>query len=574
MSAGADASYCWWKHGVVYQIYPRSFFSLIRGDDEGGKGVLGIDRPCATSGGGGRIGTLLGIRAKLDYIDALGVAAIWLSPVQPSPNADFGYDQSNYCDVDPTLGSKRDFKDLVTECHERGIRVILDGVFNHTSDQHAWFAESRRSKTSSKRDWYVWRKEIPNNWKANFGGGAWTRDSKFTGEYYLHSFLPTQPDLNWRNPEVVAAVLESMKYWLDIGVDGFRLDVFNCYFKDEKLRSNPRRWDPLGLAGAALFPFISQHHIHDRDQVGDMLRVLKQMRCLIDKKPGRMLVGETLDETFLYKNAAQYCGRDKLNLAFNFRLLHASWGATSFRKAILQWTRALGKGWPTWVVSNHDMRRHASRWGVRSRKTTDERMKLVALLLMTLRGTPFLYYGEELGMRDASVPKCKIVDPPGVRYWPFYKGRDGCRTPMQWDGSMYGGFSNGNPWMVLNKDAAVRNVKRQSEDNGSVLGTYRDVIALRKRHKVLQTGSMDIPEENEKSLLVFYRKSKQRVAIILNFGRRRSVDLRSHFRDTTTVSLLYSTAYGHHKKALLSLSNDSSSIELCKNEGVVILGDA
>ena len=424
-------SYCWWKHGTVMQVYPRSYRHCARAESERCDGKkLGFD------GDGRAVGTLRGIIESLDYLsNTLGVDALWLSPIQPSPNADFGYDQSDYVGVDSMYGCEKDFDELVSECHAREMKIILDGVFNHTSDQHPWFIASRSSTKSEKRDWYIWSDRVPNNWKANFGGSAWTKDES-SGQYYLHSFLPSQPDLNYRNPAVVDAVLDCMRFWLDKGVDGFRLDVFNCYFKDEWMRSNPRRYDPIGLAGALFFPFISQHHIRDRDQVHYMLQVLKRMRNLVDEKPGRMLVGETLDETFLYKNASQYCGSDKLNLAFNFRLLHSSWGAARFRRAIEQWTSALDEeGWPTWVVSNHDMKRHATRWSARTPAKTDLRMKLIALMLMTLRGTPFLYYGEEIGMREASVPKSRIVDPPGKRYYPFYKGRDGCRTPMQWNGS-------------------------------------------------------------------------------------------------------------------------------------------
>ena len=334
-----SSSPSWIRSAVLYQIYPRSFLE----DDSRSSGV----------------GSIVGITSKLPYLHSLGVNVLWLSPIQPSPNADYGYDQSSYCDVDPSFGTLDDFKDLVNKAHGLSMKVLMDGVFNHTSDQHDWFKESRSSKTNPKRDWYIWRDRAHlNNWKANFGGPVWTLCPS-TNEYYLHSFLPAQPDLNWRNPAVVDAVLQVMNFWYDLGVDGFRLDVFNCYYKHPHLPSNPRRWDPLGLLAALVFPFVSQHHLHDRDQA-DLFPALARLRSLADSRDA-LLLGETLDERFTYALAPSYQGPGKLHMAFNFKLLHSRWGAQSFHSAVTSWSASVA--WPNWVLSNHDMPRHASRAG-------------------------------------------------------------------------------------------------------------------------------------------------------------------------------------------------------------------
>ena len=449
----------WWKTGAVYQIYPRSF------QDTDGDGI----------------GNLSGIEQRLDYIARLGVQAIWLSPVHPSPQADFGYDVADYLGVDPIFGSLDDLLRLIREAHARGLKVLLDGVFNHTSDAHAWFQDSRASRTSAKRSWYLWRDGVnggpPNNWASTFGGSAWTFDEA-TGQYYLHSFLPSQPDLNWREPAVVDAVLAVLQTWFERGVDGFRLDVFNCYLKDATLRSNPRRWHPGGL----FYGYIGQHHVHDRDQP-DLSDVLGRMRSLADAH-GAVLVGETLDENFRYEKAGDYVGAQLLHMDFHFGLLHSRWSAKALLHGIsAQLERLPSDGWPTWVLSNHDFKRHPTRWG-----GGDARAKATAVLATCLRGTPFLYYGEELGMPEARLRRSEIVDPPGKRFWPFFKGRDGARTPMQWDGSERGGFTEGVPWLPLGSDVAERSVASQEGDGLSVLETYRSLLALRKSFAALAAG--------------------------------------------------------------------------------------
>ncbi|MFH1464210.1 MAG: alpha-amylase family glycosyl hydrolase [Pseudomonadota bacterium] len=444
---------------VIYQVYPRSFM------DSNGDGI----------------GDLQGIIARLDHLADLGVDALWLSPIQRSPDRDFGYDIADYCDVDPRYGTLADFDALVAACRARGMGVILDGVFNHTSDRHPWFQESRASRDNPKADWYLWR-EQRNNWASTFGGSAWAWDAA-RGQHYLHSFLEEQPDLNWRNPEVVAAVEEVLRFWLARGVAGFRLDVFNCYLKHPDLPSNPRTWNPAGL----LYGYIGQRHVHDRDQP-DLGAALTMLRRVVDEAPGRLLVGETLDEDRRYRKAAGYCGPgpDRLHLTFNFHLLRSRWSAPAFRKAITAWAEAVGpEGLPTWVLSNHDFPRHATRWGGR---WPDERARLAAMLSLTLRGVPFLYYGEEIGMQEARLTRSQLQDPVGRRFWPFHRGRDGCRTPMQWDAGDHAGFSAASPWLPLHPDHTGRTVAAQEGDPCSVLSTYRDLIALRRRLPALTRG--------------------------------------------------------------------------------------
>ncbi len=533
----------WWKRGVVYQIYPRSFM------DSDGDGV----------------GDLTGIAGRLDHLADLGVDAIWLSPIQPSPDADFGYDISDYCDVHPQYGDLAAFDALIAACRERGLRVVLDGVFNHSSDQHAWFIESRSSRDNPRSDWYLWRDGrggpgetgAPNNWASTFGGGGWAYCAE-RQQYYFHSFLKQQPDLNWRNPAVVAAIEGVLRFWLARGVDGFRLDVFNCYLKHPDLPSNPRTWNPAGL----VYPYIGQRHLHDRDQE-DMRVALRMMRRVVDEQPGRFLVGETLDEDRRYRKAARYAGpgADQLHLAFNFHLLRSRWSARAFHEAIAAWTAALGPdGWPTWVLSNHDFPRHASRWGGR---WSDARCRLAAILAMTLRGTPFLYYGEELGMREHRLPRAEIQDPVGKRFWPVHRGRDGCRTPMQWHGSARAGFTTGEPWLPLNPDHSERHVAGQREDPSSVLSTYRDIIALRRRLPVLQAGAMVLPDAPHPEVLSYTRHlDDASVRVLLNMSPRPQ-----RFPVSDQRHLLYGT----HPGRLVEIPG--GELELDPHEGLVLASE-
>ena len=470
----------WYHTGAVYQIYPRSF------QDSDGDGI----------------GDLPGLLSRLDYIQSLGMAAVWLSPVHPSPQADFGYDVADYIGIDPIFGTLDDMDRLIAECHARGLKVILDGVFNHTSDQHAWFQASRSSRDDPKRDWYIWRDTVPNNWASTFGGSAWTHDEA-TNAYYLHSFLPSQPDLNWRNPDVVNAVLDVLRFWFERSIDGFRLDVFNCYLKDAELRRNPTRWQPAGL----LYRYIGQHHIHDRDQP-DLPAALGRMRAVADEYDA-VLIGETLDERFRYDRAADFVGDDQLHMAFHFALLHSRWSSKKLARAIRSQLDALpDDGWPTWVLSNHDFKRHPTRWG-----GGDARAIAAACLALTLPGTPFLYYGEEMGMVEGRLKKDQIVDPPGKRFWPIFKGRDGARTPMQWTSE--GGFTTGTPWLPMNADHPTRHVAGQEEDPMSVLNAYRALLRLRQDHVALRDGRIEWPARDHEAVLSFERGADAEVVRVL-----------------------------------------------------------
>ena len=491
------ADYSWWRDGVIYQIYPRSF---------------------ADSDGDG-LGDLGGLLAHLDYLSDLGIDAIWLSPVYPSPDRDFGYDVSDYVSIDSRFGTLADFDELIKQAHQHGLRVIMDMVMNHTSDRHPWFQESRSSRTNPKRDWYIWRDPVParfpfgrrqpNNWQASFGGPAWEYDP-VTGQYYLHLFTKEQPDVNWRNPLVRQAQLEAFRFWLDRGVDGFRLDVFNAYFKHPDLADNP---PAFGLRG-----FDRQRHIHDIDQP-DMLPLLEELRRLLDSFPERYAVGETYEAS--PQKTVLYSGPQKLHAAFSFDFtsipLIYPFTPRWLMKKILRRETVLNEAgvWPTNVLSNHDLPRAASRY---AHGENDALAKIAMALLLTLRGTPFMYYGEEIGMRDIRLSRKEILDPPGKKYWPIYQGRDGCRAPMQWDAGVNAGFSNGHPWLPLHSDFKGRNVTLQKEDPNSLLNFTRDLLRLRKQYPALHAGDF-IPVQASGGVLAYIRRTEaQSILVALNFS--------------------------------------------------------
>jgi alpha-glucosidase len=480
--------FLWWQDGVIYQIYPRSF------SDSNGDGM----------------GDLAGITARLDYLADLGIDAIWLSPFYPTPDKDFGYDVSDYTNVDPRFGSLADFDQLVAEAHQRGIRIILDLVLNHTSDQHPWFLESRSSLMNPKRDWYIWR-DHPNNWQASFGGKAWEFDS-LTGQYYLHLFTKEQPDVNWRNPEVRKAQLDVFRFWLGRGADGFRLDVFNAYFKHPDLPNNPPK---IGLRG-----FDRQRHIYDIDQP-EMMPFLNEMRAQLDTFPERYAVGETYFAS--PQKTVSYCGPNRLHAAFSFDFtthdLSYPWNPHWVIKQVLKREKNLNAAgvWPTTVLSNHDLPRAASRY---SPGEDDTQAFLAMALLLTLRGTPFMYYGEEIGMRDIHLKRNEILDPPGKKYWPLYKGRDGCRAPMQWDDSAFAGFSSHKPWLPLHPDYQERNVSTQQIDPGSLFTFTKKLLALRKEIPALCRGEFE-PLDSVPGMLAYMRRSEeQSVLVAMNFSGR------------------------------------------------------
>jgi alpha-glucosidase len=489
-----DADFLWWRDGVIYQIYPRSF---------------------ADSNGDG-IGDLPGITARLDYLARLGIDAIWLSPVYPSPDADFGYDISDYLDIDPKFGDLEDFDRLVQAAHACGIHVIMDLVLNHTSDQHSWFLEARKSAENPYHDYYLWRDpqpggKPPNNWLSIFGGPGWELD-RVSGQMFFHLFAKEQPDLNWRNPGVRESLLGVFRFWAERGVDGFRLDVFNAYFKHPELADNPG-----GRIG--LRPFDWMEHINDIDQP-EMLPLLRQVRELLDGFPERYAVGETfLDPP---GKAARYTGPDLLHAAFDFRLADSPWRAGSFFRAIQETQHDLSpEVWPTWVLNNHDIPRSASRY---SFSEDDRKQKVAAAMLLTLRGTPYLYYGEEIGMRDIGLARSQILDPAGKRYWPFYKGRDGCRAPMQWNCEPNAGFSapGTRPWLPVHPDFKARNVAAMEATYDSLLHFYRRLIVLRKSSPALRKGLFVPLTFGTRFLLGYLRQSaEETILVALNFTGRR-----------------------------------------------------
>jgi alpha-glucosidase len=527
----------WWKHGVVYQIYPRSFM------DASGDGV----------------GDLEGIRQRLGHLAWLGVDAIWLSPCFPSPNKDFGYDVSDYCAVDPLFGSIADLDRLIREAHGNGIRVILDWVPNHTSDEHAWFRESRSSRESPKRDWYVWRDAAPgggppNNWHAVFGGSAWEWDEA-TGQFYLHSFLKEQPDLDWRNPEVEAAMHDVLRFWLDRGVDGFRIDVIHRIAKDPELRDNPLHEN--GLPG-----FLGQVHAHDENHA-DVHDFLSRLRGVLDAYPERMAVGEVALSHPDPAEVARYYGHgDQLHLAFNFSFMHQRWAAPLLRQEIERFCALLSeRGWPCWVLSNHDFPRHATR---HDHPTLGEaRARVAAALLLTLRGTPFLYYGEEIGMRNVPIPEDRLRDPLAWTIHPKLS-RDPERTPMQWSDGPNGGFTTGEPWLPLADDFALRNVEKQHWDPGSILHLYRDLISLRRVSPALERGTMHWLPGPEDVLAYERRHADARALVALNLGDEPArVPLpEAHVRG------------GLHTREGSPLPRTSGELELGPCEGIVLLVEA
>ncbi len=495
-----DDDWLWWKHGVIYQIYPRSFLD--------------------TDGDG--IGDLPGIIEKLDYLSDLGIDGIWLSPINLSPMFDFSYDISDYRKIDPVFGTDRDMKTLIKEAHRRGIRILMDLVFNHSSSLHPWFIESRSSRTNPKRDWYIWHPgkngKRPNNWLAAFGGNAWEWDEE-TSEFYLHSFLPEQPDLNWRNEELRKAVYNELKYWLDRGIDGFRLDVVNYYIKDDQFRNNP--W----FVGPQPRPYDWQRHIYDRDRP-EMHPLLREMRRFVDQWDERMLVGEIYTQIGEPDLAASYLGNgtDELHTAFDFTVIYKKWNAATFNRCVENWINQMPPaGWPTNVLSNHDQSRTVSR--IKSDSDTFKRARVAAALLLTLKGTPFVYYGEEIGMKDGRIKKSELMDPVGKRYWPFHPGRDRARTPMQWSDHLNAGFTLGKPWLPVNDDYLQVNVSRQLRDSDSLLNFYRKLISLRKKKRSLQMGEWIPVMRGERDILAYYRiVSGEKTLIFLNFnGKTRKI---------------------------------------------------
>lgn len=486
----ADGPYPpWWHAGVIYQVYPRSF------QDSDGDGV----------------GDLAGIRSRLGYLAELGIDAIWLSPVFPSPMADFGYDVADYCGIDPLFGDLAGFDRLLTEAHALGLRVLLDFVPNHTSDQHPWFVESRSSRDNPRRDWYFWRDPAPgggppNNWTSDMGGSAWAFDEG-TGQYYLHAFLREQPDLNWRHPAVRAAMEAVLRFWFDRGVDGFRVDVLWHCIKAEGLPDNPLNPDYHPAQGDK--HRVLQTHSANRPEIHELAAGLRR---IADACGNRLLVGEI----FLpLPELVRYYGTDSapgVHLPFNFRLLEAAWDASGIAQWIAEYEAALPPGaWPNWVMGSHDAPRLAARLG-------EAQARVAAMLLLTLRGTPTLYQGDELGIGEVAIPPDAVRDPQDLRQPGLGLGRDRARTPMAWDDTPHAGFSTAAPWLPLHPDWPLRNVAAQDRDPASLLALYRRLLALRRTRPALALGEIHLLPGGPDVLCFERRRGTERLLVALNFA--------------------------------------------------------
>lgn len=468
--AQAAADKDWWRGAVIYQIYPRSF------QDSNGDGV----------------GDLLGIVQRMPYIASLGVDAIWVSPFFISPMKDFGYDVSDYCDIDPMFGTLADFDALIQTAHALGIKVMIDLVLSHTSDQHPWFAQSRSSRDNDKADWYVWADAKPdgtppNNWLSIFGGSAWHWDARRC-QYYLHNFLTSQPDLNFHNPDVQNALLDVERFWLDRGVDGFRLDTINFYFADQRLRDNPplppeKRNDTIA---PAVNPYNHQEHLYSKNQP-ENLAFLHRFRAVMDEYPAIAAVGEVGDAQLGLTLLGQYTrGDDFVQMCYAFEFLSKEpLTATRIAEVFADLDRVAADGWACWAFSNHDVMRHASRWNL-----SPPAQRLFTTMLMCLRGSVCIYQGEELGLPEADVDFEDLQDPYGIEFWPEFKGRDGCRTPMVWEPSnQSGGFSTGAPWLPVAAPHLRMSVETQEADPSALLHHYRRAIAFRHSHRALTKGT-------------------------------------------------------------------------------------
>ncbi len=478
----------WWQRGVIYQIYPRSF------QDSNGDGI----------------GDLPGIIQRLDHFVSLGIDAIWISPIYPSPMADFGYDVTDYCNVDGVFGNLADFDRLVSEGHRRGLRLILDFVPNHTSSDHPWFIQSRSSRANPKRDWYIWRDAgveggVPNNWLSRFGGSAWEWDGG-TNQYYYHSFLKEQPDVNWRSPAVKQAMYDVLRFWLDRGVDGFRVDVLWLLIKDDQFRDNPVNsgYVPNESSHGRLLPLYTANR-------PEVHAIVAEMRSVMDTYPDRVLIGEIY---LPIEQLVTYYGHDLkgAHLPFNFQLLETAWNASSIAHVLQEYEAALPQGaWPNWVLGNHDKKRIASRIG-------SAQARVAAMLLLTLRGTPTIYYGEELGMKDVPIALEQLQDPAEKNEPGLGLGRDPERTPMPWDGSPLGGFTSGKPWLPLGVDHAHVNVEGLYESRRSILNLYRRLIDLRRDKPALTQGTIDSVSVQGDILKYERRQGDQRLIIALNLA--------------------------------------------------------
>lgn len=487
----------WWRGAVIYQIYPRSF------QDSNGDGI----------------GDLPGITRRLDHVAQLGVDAIWISPFFTSPMLDFGYDVSDYCDVDPMFGTLEDFDVLVARAHALGLRVMIDLVISHTSDQHPWFVESRADGENPRADWYVWADAKPdgtppNNWLSIFGGSAWEWDTRRM-QYYLHNFLREQPDLNFHNTDVQDALLDVARFWMQRGVDGFRLDTVNFYVHDAQLRDNPPAARGASTIAPQVNPYTWQEHLYSKSQPENVL-FLERLRAVMDEFQDIAAVGEVGDDQKGLQIQAEYtAGETRLQMCYGFDFLSAPFPTgTRVAEVLGRFMEQAHDSWACWAYSNHDVTRHSTRWGL-----GHAAQKAYLALLLSMRGSVCLYQGEELGLGEADVAFEDLQDPYGIQFWPEYKGRDGCRTPMVWESNAAnGGFSSAKPWLPVFSQHSALTPEAQSAAPDSMLNAYKALLAYRKARPALVKGTLEIHAATETSLCLTRAHEGQRMAVLLNLS--------------------------------------------------------
>lgn len=487
-----------WQGLVIYEIYPRSF------KDSNGDGI----------------GDLQGIYEQLDYIASLGVDAIWIAPFFTSPMADFGYDIADYRSVDPMFGTLADFDRVLNKAHALGLKVMIDQVLSHTASEHAWFQESRRDRSNPKANWYVWADARedgcpPNNWLSIFGGVAWQWEPR-RAQYYLHNFLTSQPDLNFHDPAVQQATLENVEFWLQRGVDGLRLDAINFCFHDLKLRDNPAK-PPAARTGRGFSPdnpYAFQYHWYNNTQP-ENLAFLERLRALLDRYPGSAALGEISSEDSL-ATMAEYTGPKRLHMGYSFELLTQDFSARYIRETVERLENMMQEGWPCWSISNHDVERVVSRWG--GPDASSELAKVLTAMVCSLRGSVCVYQGEELGLPEAEIPFEALRDPYGIAFWPTFKGRDGCRTPMPWNDQADAGFSSAKPWLPVPASHLARAVSRQDPDPGSPLNAFRSFMRWRRSIPALRWGSVAFIDAPEPLLVLVREHAGEKVLAAFNLG--------------------------------------------------------
>lgn len=495
----------WWRGAVIYQVYPRS---LMDANNDG-------------------IGDIPGIISKLDYIASLGVEAIWVSPFFKSPMKDFGYDIADYRAIDPIFGTLADFDELIAKAHERNIKIIIDQVLSHTSDQHAWFTESRESRDNPKADWYVWADPLPdgnppNNWLAIFGGSAWEWEPRRC-QYYLHNFLKSQPDLNYHCPQVREQILQEVEFWLKRGVDGLRLDAIIFCFHDKLLRSNPPKPEAerRGRGFSEDNPYAFQRHIYDCDRP-ENLGFLESLRTLMDRYPGTVTLGEIASEDSLKTMAEYTAGNTRLHMTYSFELLVDKLSGSYIRETVETLEENLAEGWPCWAIGNHDVVRFMSRWGGAAQ--SPQLAKTLNAMLLSLRGSVCVYQGEELGLTEAPIQQHELQDPYGITFWPRFKGRDGCRTPMPWNNAdPYAGFSRAKTWLPVADSHKQLAVNVQENDTNSILNAYRTFMHWRKQYAALRMGDIQFVADSADYLVFTRTYGDETLLCAFNFSPAQSI---------------------------------------------------